>query len=124
MSHSKMFATDQSKSEEKKSDSLSSHQKEISSITVQPCRPTLCDGPRQFFVTISYKDNTNEEKFMSGGSIWKRYFQFLNKDDQQLFTRQRYEQEHCYLPPEDQEPGLPKQKPYELSEKSAGVKLR
>ena len=81
-----MFGTDQStKSDEKKSDSLLSDQKEINSVKVQLCRANLSNMPQQYFVTISYKDNTKKEEFTDLEGIWKNYFAYLNKEDKRLF---------------------------------------
>lgn len=98
-----------SPADEKKSDPICT-KKEIASIDIKPNRAAE-EHPPLYFVNISYTDGTKEKQDMYAGSIWKNYFKFLNKDDQQIFTRKLYEEEHCFLPSKDQEAGLPTELP-------------
>lgn len=100
MSQDRMFAPAETKSSPK-----TTSKKEIASINIKPNVAIEC-YPELYYVTVSYKDGTKEKNEMCGGSIWKKYFPYLNKEDQKLFTREVYEEEHGFLPREDQERGL------------------
>lgn len=64
---------------------MKSGQKEINAVdTGRFCLET---DPCRHSVTLFYKDGTNEYKgSMYGDDIAKRYFKYLNKDDQKHFA--------------------------------------